>query len=79
MAGLATEVGTTTKLVTADIAAADILQPALLILEGLFPAHAPLLHKKRAFGTSLIVLVAVVRHLRVPACFGAFARISARW
>jgi hypothetical protein len=79
MAGLATEVRSATKLVSANIATANILQPALLILESLLPAHAPLLHKKRAFGTSLIILVAVVRYLRVSAGFRAFASISAGW
>jgi hypothetical protein len=79
MAGLATEVRSTTKLVSADIAAANILQPALLVLESLLPAHTPLLHKERAFRTSLIVLVAVVGYLRVTAGFRAFTSISARW
>jgi hypothetical protein len=79
MARLATEVRTTTKLMSADIAAADVLQPALLILESLLPAHTPLLHKKRAFRTGLIVLVAVVGYLRVTAGFRAFTSISARW
>jgi hypothetical protein len=76
MAGFTTEVRSATELVTADIATADILQPALLVLEGLLPAHAPLLHKERTFGTSFIVLMAVVRYLRVAACFGTLAGVS---
>jgi hypothetical protein len=76
---LATEVRTTTELVATHVAATDVLQPTLLILERLLPAHAPLLHKKGAFGTSLVVLVAVVRHLRVAACFRTLTGVSARW
>ena len=79
MAGFAAEVRTTAKLVATDITTANILQPALLILEGLLPAHAPFLHKERAFGTGLIILVAVVGHLRMPACLRAFASVSAGW
>jgi hypothetical protein len=75
----ATEVRATTELVAAHVTAANILQPALLVLERLLPAHAPLLHKKGAFGTSLIVLVAVVRDLRVAACLRALAGVSAWW
>jgi hypothetical protein len=78
VARFATEVRTTTKLVATDITTANILQPALLILEGLLPAHTPFLHKKRAFGTSFIILVAVVGYLRMAACLCAFASVSAR-
>lgn len=67
VARFATEVRAATEFVAANIAATDVLQPTLLILEGLFPAHAPFLHKERAFGTSLIVLVAVVGYLRMAA------------
>ena len=75
----ATEMRATTQFVATHVAAANVLQPALLILECLLPAHTPLLHKKGAFGTSLVVLVAVVRHLRVAACFRALAGVSAWW
>ena len=78
MAGFAAEVRTTSKLVATDIATANVLQPALLILESLLPAHAPFLHKKRAFGTGLIILVAVVGYLRMSASLRAFASIAAR-
>jgi hypothetical protein len=79
VARFTTEVRSTTQLVATYVAATHILQPALLVLESLLPAHAPLLHKKGAFGTSLIVLVTVVRHLRVATCFRAFAGVSAWW
>jgi hypothetical protein len=78
MAGFAAEMRSTTELVATDIATANILQPTLLILEGLLSAHTPLLHKERAFGTSLIILVAVVGYLRMTACLCAFASVSAR-
>jgi hypothetical protein len=78
MAGFAAEVRTTAKLVATDITTANILQPALLILEGLLPAHAPFLHKERAFGTGLIILVAVVRYLRMSASLRTFASVPTR-
>lgn len=79
MTRFAAEVRTTPQFVATHVAATDILQPALLILECLLPAHAPLLHKKGAFGTSLIVLVAIVRHLRVAARLRTLTGVSAWW
>jgi hypothetical protein len=79
VARFATEVRAATQLVATYIAATNILQPALLILERLLPAHASLLHKKGALGTSLIILVTVVRHLRVTARFRTLAGVSAWW
>lgn len=61
------------------LTAADVLQPALLVLQGLLSAHAPLLHKERTFGTGLVVLVTVMWHLRVATSFCTLAGIPAWW
>lgn len=79
MARLAAKVRAASELVATNLTATDILEPTLLILEGLLPTHAPLLHKKRAFRTSLIILVAVVRHLRMTACLCSLTGVTARW
>ena len=75
MTGLEAVVRAALELLPAHFAAANISQPARLMLESLLTAHTPLLHKMRAFGASFIVLMAVVSYLWVSTCLRSIARI----
>jgi hypothetical protein len=53
----------TTQSLTTDLAAANVLQPAWLILERMLPTHATLLDQEWALRARLVILMAVVRDL----------------
>ena len=57
----------------AHLAAADVEQPARLVLQRPLAACTRLLRKERAFRAPLVVRVAVVMGLGVAAGFGPFA------
>lgn len=78
MTGLGAEVRAALELPATNLSTADILQPALLILQTLLAAHTTLFDKEGASGTALIVHVAVVLDLRVTACLGTIA-LEAAW
>jgi hypothetical protein len=76
---LLTFVSTTSECLATDVSATDIGEPTWLILQHIFAAQAILSCQKRAFGTILIVTVAVVSHLRVSTVFGTLTRETTRW
>lgn len=57
----------------ADTAAAGVRQPTRLVLENLLAAETGLLRQIWAFGTGLVVGMAVVRRLGMTARLWAFA------
>ena len=69
----------TTKHLPTGLTAPHVVQPARLVLESPLAAHANLLGQKGAFGTGLIVPVAIVRHLRMSTGFGSPAVESTSW
>lgn len=85
VAGFLARVGATLQRFFADQSTSHVRQPARLVLEPLLPAETFLLRQEGAFGTTLIVRVAVVRGLRVAAGLGPFAlkptrrRFCATW
>jgi hypothetical protein len=66
------------EFLSAYLSATNVWEPTLLILKSLLTAHAPFLHKKRAFGASFVVLVAVVRNNWVSTCFRSGTWIPTR-
>ncbi|MCJ1247015.1 hypothetical protein MMC30_004226 [Trapelia coarctata] len=78
MAKFSAEVGAAAKFSTTDLAATCVGKPAWLIFQVLLAAHAGLFHQEGAFGTGLLVAVAVVRDLRMTTILGSFAFKSAR-
>lgn len=79
MTEFAAMVGSTTQQFSANLAATDILEPTLLVLEFLLAAHAVLLDQERALRTCLVVLMAVVRDLRMAAGLRSVAGVPTRW
>jgi hypothetical protein len=78
MTGLETVMRAAFEFLSAYLSATNIWKPTLLILKSLLTAHAPLLHKKRAFGASFVVLMAVMGDDLMSTYFWSRAWISAR-
>ena len=65
---------------TANLATADFVQPARLVLENALAAQTRLCSQKSTLGTSLVVFMAGVVQLRMTAFLGAFTLEPAwRW
>lgn len=75
---LSTEVRSATKLFAANLSTADILQPALLVLQCLLATHALLLDQIWAFRARHIVLMTCMRHLRMTTSLQPLALIATR-
>lgn len=67
------------QLSPADLTAAYVGEPALLILEALLATETRFLGEVRAFRARVFIGVAVVRHLSMTASFSSFAVESAWW
>lgn len=78
MAGPPAKVRSALELLTTDLAAANILKPALLMLQHLLATHAAAFYKERAFGAAFIVLVTIVLDLRMTADLGTLT-LKAAW
>jgi len=78
MTRLGTEMRATFELPAADLSAAHVFQPALLVLETLLATHTALFDKEGTSGTALVVHVTVVLDLRMSTCFGTIA-LEAAW
>jgi hypothetical protein len=76
---LGAEVRAAFELSATDLSTAHVLEPALLVLETLFATHTTLLDKEGTSGTSLIVHMTIVLHLRMPASLGTVALEAAWW
>jgi hypothetical protein len=75
---LGAEVRAALKLPATDLSTADVLQPALLVLETLLATHTALFDKEGTSGTAFVVHVTIVLDLRVPASLGTIA-LEAAW
>lgn len=75
-----TRMGAALQRFAAHQTAPRVCQPARLVLQHPLPAETCLLRQERALGTALLVGMAIVRSLRVPAGLGSLALESAwRW
>jgi hypothetical protein len=79
MAGLSAEMIPTSKFLSANLAATNINQPALLILDHALPTHASTFHQKWTFRTALAVEMASMWYLRMTAPFRTATRLSTWW
>ena len=79
VAGFGTEMGATLEFSTTDLSTADILEPALLILETLLATHAAFLNQERTSWTAFVVHVAIVLDLRMATRLSAIALEPTRW
>jgi hypothetical protein len=75
---LGAEVRAALKLPATDLSTADVLQPALLVLETLLATHTALFDKEGTSGTAFVVHVTIVLDLRMPASLGTIA-LEAAW
>jgi hypothetical protein len=75
---LGAEVRAALKLPATDLSTADVLQPALLVLETLLATHTALFDKEGTSGTAFVVHVTIVLDLRVPTSLGTIA-LEAAW
>jgi hypothetical protein len=75
---LLTLVGTTLQSPSADLAAANLVQPTWLVLEYALTTQARLGRQKSTLGTWLVVSVASVIQLRMAAVLGSLA-LEATW
>ena len=75
---LGAEVRATLELSATNLSTADVLQPALLVLETLLATHTTLFDKEGTSRTALVVHVAIVLDLRMTACLGTVA-LEAAW
>jgi len=78
MTRLGAEMRATFELPAADLSAAHVFQPALLVLETLLATHTALFDKEGTSRAALVVHVTVVLDLRMSTCFGTIA-LEAAW
>jgi len=78
VARLPTLVRATLQCTSTNLTTSDFREPTRLVLHLMLSAKARLCCEEWAFGATLIVLVAIVRHLRMSARLRSFA-IKAAW
>lgn len=69
----------TFQLLTAYFAATSVREPARLVLQHPFAAHARFFHQERAFRAGFFIAMAIVRNPRVTTTLGALAFEPTRW
>jgi hypothetical protein len=79
MTGFSAEVISTAELLSTNLAAANIDQPALLVFDHPLPTHTSPFDKKGTFGTAFAVKMTGVRYLRMAASLRTSAWLPTWW